>query len=42
MSSIEQISTKGVSLKFPTMISACQVRKSNLGETPSATFTEHI
>ena len=42
MSSVEQTSTKGISLKFPPMTSVSSTDKNNLVETPLATITEHV
>ena len=42
MSSVEQKSTKGISLKFPPMASVPSTDKSNLVETPLATVIEHV
>ena len=42
MSSVEQASTKGISLKFPPMTSVPSTDKSNLVETPLGTITEHV
>ena len=42
MSSVEQTSTKGISLKFPPMTSVPSTDKNNLVETPLATITEHV
>ena len=42
MSSVEQASTKGISLKFPPMASVPSTDKSNLVENPLATITEHV
>ena len=42
MSSVEQTSTKGISLKFPSMTSVPSTDKNNLVETTLATITEHV
>ena len=42
MSSVEQTSTKGISLQFPPMISVPSTNKNNLVETPLVTITEHV
>ena len=42
MSSVEQTSTKGISLKFPPITSVSLAYKSNLVETPLTTITEHV
>ena len=42
ISSVEQTSTKGISLKFPPMTSVPSTDKSKLVETPLATITEHV
>ena len=41
MSSVEQTSTKGISLKFPPMTSVPSTDKNNVVETPLTTNTEH-
>ena len=41
MSSVEQTSTKGISLKFPPMTSVSSTDKNNL-EIPLATITERV
>ena len=42
MSSVEQTSTKGISLKFPPMTSVPSTDKNNFVEAPLATITEHV
>ena len=42
MSSVEQTSTKGISLKLLLMTSVPSTDKSNLAETSLATITEHV
>ena len=42
MSSVEQTSTKRISLKFPPMTPVPSTDKNNLLETPLATITEHV
>ena len=42
ISSVEQTSTKGISLKFPPMTSVLSTHKSKLVETPLAAITEHV
>ena len=42
MSSVEQTSTKGISLKFPPTTSVPSTDKINLVETPLPTVTEHV
>ena len=42
MNSVEQTSTKGMSLKFPPMTSVPSTDKNNLVETPLTTVTDHV
>ena len=42
MSSVEQTSIKGISLKFPPMTSVPSTNKKNLVETPLAMISEQV